>query len=58
MSGQFCAHLRVEYDPIANDNGTYLQRWRCVLCRREFVPDTPYYGRRGWRLWLARLIWR
>lgn len=53
-----CAHLRVHYDPVEHGIGTYSQRWRCPECLMEFVPDSPYYGRRGWRLLLARLIWR
>lgn len=58
MSNAACAHRTVAYDPIDHGNYTYSQRWRCPMCLMEFVPDSPYYGRRGWRLFLAKLIWR
>jgi hypothetical protein len=38
MSEECCAHLRVQYDPIKNEDGTLTPRWCCVLCRHEFVP--------------------
>lgn len=37
-SDPMCACGHVEFAPIDNGNGTKSDRWRCVMCRREFVP--------------------
>ena len=33
-----CAHLRVSYAPIHNDDGTVSPRWLCNLCDSRFAP--------------------
>jgi hypothetical protein len=32
-----CACLRVEYDPVDNGDGSKSERWRCALCRSQFI---------------------
>jgi hypothetical protein len=46
--GSMCAHLRVKYNPIDNDNGTSSDRWTCNLCGHEFWP----------RQWLFPAPWQ
>lgn len=44
MSGDTacCAHLKVEYRPIKNDDGSMTERWTCTTCCMTFVPSTRY----------------
>lgn len=35
-----CAHLKVEYAPENLGNGSFRERWWCVLCHMTFLP-TP-----------------
>lgn len=33
-----CACQHVEYDPVANEDGSFTPRWRCHDCHSEFIP--------------------
>lgn len=34
--GAVCTCLRVDYDPIKHEDGSYTERWRCSACGSEF----------------------
>jgi hypothetical protein len=37
MSDAACACLKVSYDPIKHDDGSFSERWVCSSCGAEFV---------------------
>jgi rubredoxin len=41
ISGAACAHLRVVWNPIDNQDGTNSSRWTCEMCGHKFWPEPP-----------------